>query len=170
MERQPSKTLAANPHDRAALQEPNAALTRGVRSRRRTLRDETAAVLAATTDLEAAKRELVDLEAAHAASLREDAARALGELERAMRLRTVSFDERELGCSFVLARFDAIDSRARRAEDVVAATPRPRRQSSEARSVGILGPRRRRGRGPMVRNSNRRAPLRRRDAAATWVH
>lgn len=101
----------AQPHQRAALQDPNAALTRCVRSRRRLLRDATAEVLSSCDDLSRAQVSIRDLEKQHNDALRADALRALGELRRAGRVRDVAFEEVDLGVSFVLARFDSVEGR-----------------------------------------------------------
>ena len=95
--------MAAQPHQRAALQDPNAALTRCVRSRRRLLRDATAEVLSNCDDLSRAQTSIRELERKHTDALRSDAIRALGELRRAGRIRDVVFEEQDLGVSFVLA-------------------------------------------------------------------
>mgnify|MGYP005724484397 FL=1 len=103
--------MAAQPHQRAALQDPNAALTRCVRSRRRLLRDATAEVLSSCDDLSRAQTSIRELERKHTDALRSDALRALSELRRAGRIRDVVFEEKDLGVSFVLARFDSVDGK-----------------------------------------------------------
>ena len=103
--------MAAQPHQRAALQDPNAALTRCVRSRRRLLRDATAEVLSSCDDLSKAQTSIRELERKHTDALRSDALRALSELRRAGRIRDVVFEEKDLGVSFVLARFDSVDGK-----------------------------------------------------------
>ena len=103
--------MAAQPHQRAALQDPNAALTRCVRSRRRLLRDATAEVLSNCDDLSRAQTSIRELERKHTDALRSDALRALSELRRAGRIRDVVFEEKDLGVSFVLARFDSVDGK-----------------------------------------------------------
>ncbi|CAH0377928.1 unnamed protein product [Pelagomonas calceolata] len=103
--------MAAQPHQRAALQDPNAALTRCVRSRRRLLRDATAEVLSNCDDLSRAQTSIRELESKHNDALRSDALRALSELRRAGRIRDVVFEEKDLGVSFVLARFDSVDGK-----------------------------------------------------------
>ena len=61
--------MAAQLIKRAALQDPNAALTRCVRSRRRLLRDATAEVLSNCDDLSRAQTSIRELERKHTDAL-----------------------------------------------------------------------------------------------------
>jgi len=95
----------------AASQDPNLELTRAVRRRRRALSDSTASVLGDMKNVEAAQESIRALEAAHALALAADARACYDALLEKGRLRSVAFEERDLGVSFILARFDAVDER-----------------------------------------------------------
>jgi hypothetical protein len=75
------------------------------------LRDATAEVLSECDDLSRAQTSIRELERKHTDALRSDALRALSELRRAGRIRDVVFEEKDLGVSFVLARFDSVDGK-----------------------------------------------------------
>ena len=74
-----------------------------------------------------AQEEIKGVEASHAAALREDAQSAYEGLGDKGRLRTVTFPDKELGVSFILARFDAIGS-----ED---ACEQPRRETEHSAAL-----------------------------------
>lgn len=92
--------------------DPNVALTRAVRNNRRVLSRRVAALLNSVSDtknMSEVQATINELERAYLNAARHEAARAFDELGRQGMLRRVVFPKRELGISFVLARFELMD-------------------------------------------------------------